>query len=153
MTRTSILPQSIPDFAIDRAFTNQTCNHVFHFLRSRIQHRLQKIENILYPTVVDAIVPEYALLYESMLGSVLHTRDRFPKPGTELMPDGDGSLWGELKTGNSSTMAGDGAGDAIGPNAMIGVIRYLIHYHFSLWLGWTPSNSRWQKPQTVSQTV
>jgi protein arginine N-methyltransferase 3 len=51
-----------------------------------------KIENITLPAdidKVDIIISEwmgYALLYESMLDSVLHARDRFLKPGGVMAP-------------------------------------------------------------------
>lgn len=51
-----------------------------------------KVENIQLPDdikQVDVIISEwmgYALLYESMLDSVLHARDRFLRPGGVMAP-------------------------------------------------------------------
>jgi protein arginine N-methyltransferase 3 len=48
-----------------------------------------KVEEVVIPEQVDIIVSEwmgYALLYESMLDSVLRARDRFLKPGGVLAP-------------------------------------------------------------------
>ena len=49
-----------------------------------------RMEGVALPEKVDVIVSEwmgYCLLYESMLQSVLHARDRFLKPGGAVLPD------------------------------------------------------------------
>lgn len=49
-----------------------------------------RMEGVSLPEKVDVIVSEwmgYCLLYESMLQSVLHARDRFLKPGGAVLPD------------------------------------------------------------------
>ena|ERR1700722_13203155 len=61
-----------------------------HFVRRRILH--EKVEKITLPDGydhVDVIISEwmgYALLYESMLDSVLHARNRFLRPGGLIAP-------------------------------------------------------------------
>ena len=49
-----------------------------------------RMEGVTLPEKVDVIVSEwmgYCLLYESMLQSVIHARDRFLKPGGAVLPD------------------------------------------------------------------
>ncbi|KAG6828288.1 hypothetical protein H0H93_014970, partial [Arthromyces matolae] len=104
-----------------------------------------KVEDITLPDdikQVDIIISEwmgYALLYESMLDSVLHARDRFLRPGgvmapsqckmelalcdaTEVFKDRIG-FWNDVYGFDLSTMAEDLYEDAIvdvvGPNTML----------------------------------
>ena len=48
------------------------------------------VEEVELPEQVDVIISEwmgYALLYESMLDSVLHARDKWLVPGGVMLPD------------------------------------------------------------------
>ncbi|KAF7964712.1 hypothetical protein HWV62_3685 [Athelia sp. TMB] len=105
-----------------------------------------KVEDIVLPegiTHVDVIISEwmgYALLYESMLDSVLHARDRFLKPDGGVMAPSqcqmmlglcEGSeifkervdFWGDVYGFDLSTMAGgvydEAVVDVVGPDAII----------------------------------
>ncbi|XP_078278118.1 uncharacterized protein LOC144606165 [Rhinoraja longicauda] len=58
-------------------------------LRGRVRVMQGRVEDARLPEPVDAIVSEwmgYGLMYESMLRSVLHARDRWLKPGGLMFP-------------------------------------------------------------------
>ncbi|XP_055513820.1 protein arginine N-methyltransferase 6-like [Leucoraja erinacea] len=58
-------------------------------LRGRVRVLQGRVEDARLPQPVDAIVSEwmgYGLMYESMLRSVLHARDRWLKPGGLIFP-------------------------------------------------------------------
>lgn len=79
-------------YAIDKsAILDKARENVFHNgLADRITCLRGRVEDIVLPVAhVDIIVSEwmgYCLLYEAMLPSVLHARDRFLRPGGLLIP-------------------------------------------------------------------
>ncbi|KAF8194187.1 arginine N-methyltransferase 3 [Pholiota molesta] len=92
-----------------------------------------KIENITLPAdidKVDIIISEwmgYALLYESMLDSVLHARDRFLKPGGVMAPSQCKMIsigfWEDVYGFDLSVMAtelyDEAIVDVVGPEALL----------------------------------
>ncbi|EGN97901.1 hypothetical protein SERLA73DRAFT_91051 [Serpula lacrymans var. lacrymans S7.3] len=115
-----------------------------------------KIEDITLPdgiTHVDIIISEwmgYALLYESMLDSVLHARDRFLRPdggimapsqckimlglceGSEILKDRVG-FWEDVYGFDLSTMGYDlydeAIVDVVGPDSMVSVPQAIKDLH------------------------
>ncbi|KAH7928744.1 protein arginine N-methyltransferase [Leucogyrophana mollusca] len=117
-----------------------------------------KVEEISLPdgvTQVDIIISEwmgYALLYESMLDSVLHARDRFLRPDSGVMAPSqcrimlalcEGSeilkerveFWNDVYGFDLSTMAKDLYGEAIvdvvGPDSMVSAPYLIKDLHLS----------------------